>query len=84
MNERKFDHGSRINIADEGALECSVGANMFESPNDGLVGEPITPSAAARSAAFVLQIVAAKVRDILHDRLVRSPHRRSPSSSFPC
>jgi hypothetical protein len=47
MNERKLDHGSRINTADEDTLERSVGSNMFESRNDGLVSKPITPSAAA-------------------------------------
>jgi hypothetical protein len=47
MNQRKLQHGSRINTADEGALERSVGSNIFESLDDGLVGEPITPSAAA-------------------------------------
>jgi hypothetical protein len=47
MNERKLDQGTRINIADEDTLECSVGSNMFESRNDGLVSKPITPSAAA-------------------------------------
>jgi hypothetical protein len=47
MNERKVDHGSRINTADEGTLERSVGPSIFESLNDGLVGEPIAPSAAA-------------------------------------
>jgi len=47
MNERKLDHGSRINTADEGTLERSVGSNVFETANDGLVSKPITPSAAA-------------------------------------
>jgi hypothetical protein len=47
MNERKLDHGSRINTADEDTLERSVGSNIFEIANDGLVGEPVTPSAAA-------------------------------------
>jgi hypothetical protein len=47
MNERKLDHGSRINAADEDTLERSVGSNMFEILNDGLVSKPITPSAAA-------------------------------------
>jgi len=47
MNERKLDHGSRINTADEGTLKRSVGPNMFETRNDGLVSKPITPSAAA-------------------------------------
>jgi hypothetical protein len=47
MNERKLDYGSRINAADEDTLERSVGANVFELGNDGLVREPITPSAAA-------------------------------------
>ena len=47
MNERKLDHGSRIDTADEGTLERSVGPNIFESLDDGLVSKPITPSAAA-------------------------------------
>ena len=47
MNERKLDHGSRINTADEDTLESSVGSNVFEIANDGLVSKPTTPSAAA-------------------------------------
>jgi hypothetical protein len=47
MTERKLDHGSRINTADEGTLERSVGSNVFETANDGLVSKPIAPSAAA-------------------------------------
>jgi hypothetical protein len=47
MNERKLDHCPRINIGDEGALERSVGANIFDNLNDGLVSKPVTPSAAA-------------------------------------
>jgi hypothetical protein len=47
MDERKLDHGSRISTTDEGPLERSVGPNILETPYDGLVGEPITPSAAA-------------------------------------
>ena len=47
MNERKLDHGSRINAADEDTLERSVGSNMFEILNDGLVSKPVTPGAAA-------------------------------------
>jgi hypothetical protein len=47
MNECKLDHGSRINTADEDTLERSVGSNVFEIANDGLVSKPITPSAAA-------------------------------------
>ena len=47
MSERKLDHGSRINTADEDTLERSVGSNVFETANDGLVSKPITPSAAA-------------------------------------
>ena len=47
MNELKLDHGSRINTADEDTLERSVGSNVFETANDGLVSKPITPSAAA-------------------------------------
>jgi hypothetical protein len=47
MTERKLDHGSRINTADEGTLERSVGSGIFEIPNDSLISEPVTPSAAA-------------------------------------
>jgi hypothetical protein len=47
MNERKLQHGSRINTADEGALERSIGSNIFEGLDDGLVSKPIAPSAAA-------------------------------------
>jgi hypothetical protein len=47
MNECKLDHGSRINTVDEDTLERSVGSNIFEIANDGLVSEPVTPSAAA-------------------------------------
>ena len=47
MNECKLDHRSRINTADEDTLERSVGSNVFEIANDGLVSKPITPSAAA-------------------------------------
>jgi hypothetical protein len=47
MNERKLQHGSRINTGDEGALERSVGSGIFEIPNDSLISEPVTPSAAA-------------------------------------
>jgi hypothetical protein len=61
MNELELDRGSRINSADEGTLERSVGSNMFESRNDGLVSKPITPSAAAGSAAFALRTDTRKV-----------------------
>jgi hypothetical protein len=47
MNECKLDDGSRINVGDEGTLERSVRANMFESLDDGLVRKPVTPRAAA-------------------------------------
>jgi len=47
MNERKLQHGSRINTADEGTLERAVGSNIFENLNDGLVSKPVTPRAAA-------------------------------------
>ena len=47
MNERKLNHGSRINTADEGTLERSVGSNIFETLNDGLVSKPIAPGVAA-------------------------------------
>ena len=46
MNELKLQHGSRINTADEGPLERSIGPKIFNIPNNGLVGEPVTPSAA--------------------------------------
>jgi hypothetical protein len=55
MNERKLQHRSRIDAADEGTLERSVGPNFFNVPNNGLVGKPVTPNAAARSAAFALR-----------------------------
>jgi hypothetical protein len=47
MHERKLQHGSRIDAAYEGTLERSVGSGIFEIPNDSLISEPITPSAAA-------------------------------------
>jgi hypothetical protein len=47
MTERKLNHGSRINTADERTLERSVRANIFESLNDGLLSKPVTPCAAA-------------------------------------
>jgi hypothetical protein len=47
MNERKFDHGSRIDAADQGTLERSVAPSIFQSLNDGLVRKPVTPCAAA-------------------------------------
>jgi hypothetical protein len=47
VSERKLEHRSRINTGDEGALERSVGLNMFESLDDGLVSKAVTPSAAA-------------------------------------
>jgi len=47
MNELELDHGPRINTADEGTLKRSVGPNMFEILNDGLVSKPVAPSAAA-------------------------------------
>jgi hypothetical protein len=37
----------RIDAADEGTLERSVGSNIFEIVNDGLVGETVTPGAPA-------------------------------------
>jgi hypothetical protein len=47
MTERELEHGSRINTADEGTLERAVRSNILEIPNDGLISEPVTPSAAA-------------------------------------
>lgn len=46
MNERKLQHGSRINTADEGTLERSIGSNIFQSRNHSLVSKPVTPRAA--------------------------------------
>src|SRR5215813_4169316 len=85
MHERKLDRGSRINAADEGTLERPLRPNLFYSPNNGLVGEPITPNAAARSAAFALRANVRNVRDIFLDGFVR-PHRQDPPSSrfSPC
>jgi len=61
LYKRKLDHASRIDTAGEGTLECSVGPNIFDNLNDGLVSKPIAPSAAARSAAFALGIDTGKV-----------------------
>jgi len=47
MSECKLEYGSRINTADEGALECSIGSNIFEMLDDGLISKPVTPSATA-------------------------------------
>jgi hypothetical protein len=38
---------ARIDAADEGTLERSVGSNIFEIVNDGLVSETVTPGAPA-------------------------------------
>jgi hypothetical protein len=81
MNERKLDHWSRINTADEGTLERAVGSNIFENLNDGLVSKPVTPRAAAWSAAFALGIDTDEVRTILLNGFVRSPHRHDPRAS---
>jgi hypothetical protein len=78
MNERKLEHGLRINTGDAGTRERSVGANIFKSLNDGLVAEPVTPSA----AAFVLEINTGKVRDSVLNRFVRSPYRHCRSSNI--
>jgi hypothetical protein len=78
MNERKLQHGSRINTGDEGALKRSVGSNIFENLNDGLVSKSVTP----RAAAFALRVDTRKVRDIfLHDGFVGAPHRHDPRAS---
>src|SRR2546423_1202147 len=81
MNERKLERGSRTNTADEGALERSIGPDIFERLNDGLVSKPIAPSAAARSAAFALRIHTGNVRDLFPGGVIRSPHRRDPRAS---
>jgi len=47
MSECKLEYGSRINTADEGALERSVGSSIFEMPDDSLISKPVTPSATA-------------------------------------
>jgi hypothetical protein len=47
MTERKLDHRSRINTADESKFERSVGSNIFEILNDGLISEIVTLSAVA-------------------------------------
>ena len=81
MKERKLDRCSRINTADEGTLERSVVPNIFEVLSDCLVGEPITPDAAARSAAFALRANVGNDRDIFLDGFVRSPHSYNPRAS---
>jgi hypothetical protein len=73
MNELELDHGSRINTADEVTLKRSVGPNMFEILNDGLVGKPIAQGAVA--TAFVLQIDTGNIRNILLGGFGRPPHR---------
>jgi len=47
MNERKLQHGAGIDAADESTLVGSVGSNIFETVNDGLVSETVTPGAPA-------------------------------------
>jgi hypothetical protein len=47
ISELELDHGPRINAADEDTLERSVRPNIFEGLDDGLVGKPVTPGAAA-------------------------------------
>jgi hypothetical protein len=81
MNKRKLDHRSRINAADEDALERSVGANIFESLNDGLVSKPVTPRAVTRSGAFALRIDTGELQHIFLYRFVRSPRRHCRSWS---
>jgi hypothetical protein len=49
-------HGRR------GHARRSVGANIFKTLNDGLIAEPVTPSAPAGSAAFVLEINTGKAQ----------------------
>jgi hypothetical protein len=46
MNERKLDRCSRIDTADESTLERSVGANIFQIPNNGLSSKAVTPTPA--------------------------------------
>jgi hypothetical protein len=82
MNERKLDHWSRINTADEGTLERSVGSNIFETLNDGLVSKPIAPGVAAWSVAFAVRINTGQVRDILLHWFVRSPHRHPRAAAL--
>jgi len=47
MNERKLDHCSRINIADQATLQRSVGPNIFKGLDDGLISKAVAPTAAA-------------------------------------
>ena len=47
ISELELDHGPRINTADEDTLERSVRPNIFEGLDDGLVGKPVPPGAAA-------------------------------------
>src|SRR5262245_12462499 len=75
MNERKLDRCSRIDASDEHPLERLVIPNILEVLSDCFVGEPITPSAAARSAALVWRLDIGDVRDIGLDISVACPHR---------
>src|SRR5262249_19125515 len=75
MTKREFEHGSRINTADEGTLERAVGSNILEIPNDGLISEPVTPSA----AAFAPRIVTGE--DIFLRGFVRLRHRHARACS---
>jgi hypothetical protein len=75
MNERKLQHGSRINTANEATLEGSVGPNIFKNLDDGLVRKAVTRSLSPRSAALTLGVDTGRVRDILLGGFIRSPHR---------
>src|SRR5262245_39627981 len=85
MNERKLQHGSGINTADEATLEGSVGPNIFESLDDGLVRKAVTRSLAPRSAALPAWVDTGRVRDIFLVGFVRPPllehHLKAPSTS---
>ena len=76
MSELELDHCSRINTADEDTLERSVGSNIFESLDDGLVSKPVTPGAVAGSAALRIDI-----RNVLHIvTILEHPTASDPAS----
>jgi hypothetical protein len=46
VNERKLDLCSRMDTPDQGPLERSIDAIIFQIPNNGLGSKAVTPTAA--------------------------------------